>query len=308
MFTIGSNISEYILKHFGPEYLKKYSEYVEEDHSQYIRIPNTFENPNEIVEGLKRYNIEVEKAEGIESAYRVIKGNELIGKTIEYTIGKYYIQSLSSMVPPLILNPTKDDRTLDLCAAPGSKSTQLSELMNYQGTLYSNEVSNSRIRVLVYNLDKMKCINMGIINYKGENLSKIYNNYFDKILVDAPCTALGVLQKKNEVNNWWEESKTELLANMQYKLLVSAIKMLKVGGQIVYSTCTLAIEENELVLNKILKNYPVELLPIELPIKSEDAILDFSGEKLNSQIKNAKRVIPWEVDSEGFFVAKIRKE
>ncbi|MBL1215062.1 MAG: NOL1/NOP2/sun family putative RNA methylase [Ignavibacteriae bacterium] len=307
MFKIGSNISEYILKHFGAEYLKKYSDYVEEDHSQYIRIPTTFDNPGEIIEGLKKYNIEVEQVGSIESAYRVIKGNELIGKTIEYTIGKYYIQSLSSMVPPLILNPAKEDRTLDLCAAPGSKSTQLSELMNYQGTLYANEVSNSRIRVLVYNLDKMKSINMGIINFKGENLSKVYNNYFDKILVDAPCTALGVLQKKNEVNNWWEESKTELLANIQYKLLVSAIKMLKTGGEIIYSTCTLAIEENELVLNKILNNYPVELLPIELPIKCEDAFIEFEEEKLNPQIKNAKRVIPWEVDSEGFFVAKLRK-
>jgi 16S rRNA (cytosine1407-C5)-methyltransferase len=307
MYTIGKNISEYILKHLGADYLKKYSEYVEEDHSQYIRIPITLENPDKIIEGLKKYNIEVEKAEGIESAYRVIKGNELIGKTIEYTIGKYYIQSLSSMVPPIILNPSKKDRTLDLCAAPGSKSTQLSEMMNHEGTLYSNEVSNARIRVLVYNLDKMKCINMGVINFKGENLSKVYNNYFDKILVDAPCTALGVLQKKNEVNNWWEESKTELLANMQYKLLVSAIKMLKAGGEIVYSTCTLAIEENELVLHKILNNFSVELLPIHLPIKCEDAILDFNGGKLNSQIKNAKRVIPWEVDSEGFFVAKLRK-
>ena len=307
MYTIGENISAYILKHFGNDYLNNYAKYVEEDHSQYIRIPAGSTDAKEIIKRLEAYNIYVEKLTCLENAYKVTAGSENLGKTIEYTIGKYYIQSLSSMLPPLVLSPTKNDKTLDLCAAPGSKSTQLSEMMNYKGTLYSNEVSGSRLRVLVYNLDKMGAINMGVINFKGENLSKVYDNYFDKILVDAPCTALGVLQKKNEVNSWWEESKVDLLSRMQIKLLVSAIKMLKVGGEIVYSTCTLAIEENELVLDTVLNNYPVELMPVDLPVNSVDAILEFEGRKLNPQIKNAKRVIPWEIDSEGFFVAKLRK-
>ncbi len=307
MYTIGENISAYILKHFGNDYLNNYAKYVEEDHSQYIRIPSGKTDAKEIITRLEAYNIRVEKLSCIANAYRVNAGSENLGKTIEYTIGKYYIQSLSSMLPPLVLSPSENDKTLDLCAAPGSKSTQLSEMMNYKGTLYSNEVSGSRLRVLVYNLDKMSALNMGVINFKGENLSKVYDNYFDKILVDAPCTALGVLQKKNEVNSWWDESKVDLLSRMQIKLLVSAIKMLKVGGEIVYSTCTLAIEENELVLDTVLNNYPVELVPIELPVNSVDAILEFEGRKLNPQIKNAKRVIPWEIDSEGFFVAKLRK-
>jgi 16S rRNA (cytosine1407-C5)-methyltransferase len=239
--------------------------------------------------------------------YRVISGSEILGKTIEYTIGKFYIQSLSSMIPPLVLSPNEKDITLDLCAAPGSKSTKLSEMMNYKGTLYANEVSTSRVRVLIYNIDKMTSINMGVINFKGENLSKVFNNYFDKILVDAPCSALGILQKKNEVNNWWDVNRAELLSRMQYKLLVSALKMLKTGGEIVYSTCTLAIEENELVLDTLLKNYPVELEKFEIPFKSVDAIMNFNGRKLNPQIQNAKRIIPWEIDSEGFFAAKLRK-
>jgi 16S rRNA (cytosine1407-C5)-methyltransferase len=243
----------------------------------------------------------------INAAYKVTGGWQNLGKTIEYTIGKYYIQSLSSMLPALVLNPNENDKVLDLCAAPGSKTTQISEMMNFSGTLYANESALSRTRALVYNLDKMKAMNMGVLNLRGEKLSKVFNNYFDKILVDAPCSALGIIQKKNEVSNWWSVDHANKLSDMQLKLLISAIKMLKVGGEIVYSTCTMSIEENELVLNTILKKYPVEIEEIELPVNLIDGFTKYGDETLDPQIKKAKRVIPWEIDSEGFFVAKLRK-
>lgn len=306
MITFSQNISDYILKNFGEEYLRNYLVFIQSDSNSYIRLSPFFDN-NETINSLKNYGVELEQVKNFHFAYRVIQGNNLIGKTLDFILGKYYIQSLSSMIPAMILNPSSNDKTIDLCAAPGSKTTQLAELMNNKGTLIANEISPERVKSLVFNVDKMNLVNFGIIQGKGELLNQIYDDYFDKILVDAPCSALGILQKKNEVSNWWNENRLNSFSELQIRLLVSAIKMCKVGGEIVYSTCTLTLEENELVLNKILKKYPVEIVEIELPIKSHSAFTKIENEILNPSISKAKRIIPWEINSEGFFICKLKK-
>ena len=307
MIELSQNISNYILNTFGEDYLKHFAEFVETDHVIYLRLPADRSEQDKLVEQLKRYEIELERHNSVLFAYRVVNGGSKIGKTLEYTIGKYYIQSLSSMIPPMILNPSESDVTMDLCAAPGSKSTQLAEMMNNTGTLYANEPSPKRIKSLVYNLDRQGLVNMGVIQKYGELLSKNFSGYFDKILVDAPCSGLGIVQKKGEISNWWTEKSASRLSDTQLRLLISAVKMAKSGGEIVYSTCTLTAEENELVLNTILKKYPVELIDIDLPVKSHPALTEYRGVKLNPEIRKARRIIPWEVNSEGFFIAKLRK-
>ncbi len=304
--TIGENIANYIRTRFGEEYLRKYEDYINSDFTPYIRLSSYKEN-SAILEQLKNYGIKLDQVKNIPYAFKVIEGKEKLGKTLEFTIGKYYIQSLSSMIPPIVLNPNENDIVLDLAAAPGSKTTQLSDLMKNSGTLYANESNLNRIKMLVHNLDKMNLVNLGVIKYRGEKLSKIFDNHFTKILVDAPCSALGILQKKTEVSSWWKLSQAEKLAELQYRLLVSAIKMAKVGAEIVYSTCTLTLEENELVVNKILKKYPVELIDIELPVKSHEGFTKYGDESLNPQLSKTHRIIPWENDSEGFFVCKFVK-
>lgn len=306
MIQLSDNISNYITKHFGNEYLQKYTEYFHGGYLPYLRI-SPFVDETLIIKRLKEYKIELERIENIDRAYRITEGQNIAGKTLEFILGKYYIQSLSSMISALVLNPSEKDIVLDLCAAPGSKTTQLAELMNNKGTLVANEISLDRTKSLVFNIDKMNLVNVGIMNYNGELLSKIFNNYFDKVLVDAPCSALGITQKRGEVSNWWNEKKATGLAEIQFKLLVSAIKSCRVGGEIVYSTCTLSLEENELVLNKILKKYPVELVDIKLPVKSVNAFTKFGNEELNETISKAKRILPWEINSEGFFVSKLIK-
>jgi 16S rRNA (cytosine1407-C5)-methyltransferase len=211
------------------------------------------------------------------------------------------------MIPPLVLNPQEGDAVLDLCAAPGSKTTQLAELMNNKGTLIANEISTERLKSLVFNVDKMSLVNVGILHGKGELLSRQFENHFDKILVDAPCSALGITQKKGEVSNWWDVRKAEAMSDQQFRLLVSAVKMCKVGGEIVYSTCTLTLEENEFVISKVLKKYPVELVEIELPVKSTPGFSTYGIEDLGDDLKKCHRILPWEINSEGFFVAKLIK-
>lgn len=306
MIYLSDNISNYIKKYFGEEYFAKYKEYYNSSYKSYIRFSHRIDS-FQLIKNLKEYGIELKKIDTLNNVYKVMKGEELIGKTIYYILGYYYIQSLSSMIPALLLNPNKNDRVLDLCAAPGSKTTLLSELMNNKGTLIANEISLERMRILMFNIDKMNLLNVGVINRKGELLSKSFDNYFDKILVDAPCSALGIVQKKGEVSNWWNENKVTGISEIQLRLLISAIKMLKVGGEVVYSTCTLTLEENELVLNKVLKKYPVELVDIKLPVKSRAAFTKYKNEELNSSISKAHRILPWEIESEGFFIAKLRK-
>lgn len=306
MINLSDNISNYIKEHFGDLYLTRFKEYYNSNYGTYIRLSRRIDS-NQLIQDLKSYGIELKKIDSFSDAYKVLKGEDIIGKTYYHILGYYYIQSLSSMIPALILNPTQNEKVLDLCAAPGSKTTQLAEYMNNDGTLIANDISLDRVRVLMFNIDKMNLINIGIINKKGEVLSKYFENYFDKILVDAPCSALGIIQKRGEVSNWWNINKINGIAEIQYKLLLSAIKMLKVGGELVYSTCTLTLEENELVLNKILNKYPVELVEIELPIKSQPAFIRYKNEKLNKSISKARRIIPWEVESEGFFIAKFVK-
>jgi 16S rRNA (cytosine1407-C5)-methyltransferase len=233
--------------------------------------------------------------------------NNLLGKTLEHILGYYYIQSFSSFIPPLVLNPKDTDVVLDLCAAPGSKTTELGEIMNNKGTIVANEIQLDRLKSLVHNIDRMNQMNAGVTHSKGEQLNTIYADYFDKILVDAPCSGLGIVQKKKEVNDWWTLERVNRLSELQLKLLVSAIKMLKISGEVVYSTCTLTVEENELIIDKILKKYPVEVVDFEIQIPSKDGITFYNNQSLNPSLAKAKGILPWEVDSDGFFIIKLKK-
>ncbi|MFA7418109.1 MAG: RsmB/NOP family class I SAM-dependent RNA methyltransferase [Melioribacteraceae bacterium] len=306
MIELSENISNYILKYFGEEYLRQYQEYYDSEYKPYLRF-SRYTDEKELIERLKKYGITLEHVESVPHAYRIVEGANVTGKTLEFILGKYYIQSLSSMIPPIVLNPSSSDRVLDLCAAPGSKTTQLAEMMCNTGTLIANEVSTDRLKSLVFNVDKMNLANTGILHGRGELLSTVYQNYFDKVLVDAPCSALGITQKKGEVSNWWNENKLVTFTEMQMKLLVAAIKSCKEGGEIVYSTCTLSVEENELMLNRILQKYPVELVEVTLPVKSRAAMSSVENNILHHTVPLAHRIVPWEINSEGFFVAKLRK-
>jgi len=307
LIELSENISDYIQSAFGDEFLEKYQSYIGSEYIQYVRIPGGPDNQEKIIDRLSKFDIELQKVENVPNAYSLIRGTDVIGKTLDHALGNYYIQSLSSMIPPLVLNPSSEERVIDMCAAPGSKATQLAQIMNNKGTLYVNEPNIGRTKSLAHNMDRLTILNAGMITSKGELISKYFDNYFDKILVDAPCTGLGIVQKKQEVSSWWTENHATALSDTQYRILVSGIKSAKVGAEIVYSTCTLTFEENELVVNRILEKYPVELMDIELPVKSHPAYTKYGDLELNPDISKARRIIPWEIKSEGFFIAKFKK-
>ncbi len=308
MIEISENIQTYLNSLYGESSAQKYIDFISRDPVQYIRVNRLKTTRAELAATLKKeYSIETEAIPNISDGLKVIEGNNILGKTIEHIIGDYYIQGLSSMIPPLILSPKPEDVVLDLCSAPGSKTTELGELMDNKGTLIANEIALDRVKMLVFNIDRMNLVNAAVTHTRGELLSKIYSEHFDKILVDAPCSGLGIIQKKEEVSNWWSLDRAERLGDLQLRLLIAAVKMVKTGGEIVYSTCTLTPEENEFIIDKVLQKYPIELVDIELPVASQEAFTSYNGKELNPQLSKARRIIPWEVDSDGFFICKLRK-
>lgn len=235
---------------------------------------------------------------------------ELI-ETAPYTRGEIYVQSLSSMLPPLILDPQPGERVCDLTAAPGSKTTQIAALMRNTGEIVANDRSKIRLSKLVANLKLQGVTNVRTRLASGEDLWKKFPDYFDRVLVDAPCSLEGRFEAGNEKSfGDWSLRKVEFLSAIQCHLLRSAVTMTKPGGIIVYSTCTLAPEENERVIDWMLKKEPdhLQVEPIDFPLENIlPGITHWEGDEFSPPVRNAIRILPSEL-MEGFFVAKLRKQ
>ena len=305
---VSDKIYSYLSATFGEEAARNYNKFADKEPAKYIRVNEGKIDRQSLIQKLEEsYGIKTKVLSFPSNALKIIDGFDFAGSTFEIAFGFYYMQALTSMLPPLVLNPTEKDLVLDLCSAPGSKATQLAEMMQNNGMLVVNELELDRIKALAFNLDKMNFLNCGIVNQRGEILSKYYDSYFDKILVDAPCSGLGIIQKKSEINKWWSIERVNNLTEIQNKLLISAIKMLKVGGELVYSTCTLTPEENEMIINRILEKYPVNVEQVEIPIRHHKGITEYNNVNLDNRLMNAIRIFPWEVDSDGFFLVKLKK-
>lgn len=237
------------------------------------------------------------------------KSTRELTETDEYKQGFLYIQSLSSMIPSLALDPKPQEKILDLCAAPGSKTTHLAMLMQNNGEIIANDLSRQRLFKLKANLAANGVTNTTVTNIVGEKLWKRSPEYFDKTLVDVPCSMEGRICLTDPTTyKDWSLKKIKLLANKQKYLLRSAISATKVGGTIVYSTCTLAPEENEGVIDWILKKMPnaitIEHIHISnLPLQPG---VQHWNKKFSPEVVHTARISPSQT-MEGFFVAKLRK-
>lgn len=234
-----------------------------------------------------------------------------LGNTIGHALGRFYLQEASSCLPPLALDPQPGETVLDLTAAPGSKSTQLAAMMQGRGLLVANELSASRIKKLVFNLIRCGVSNAVVTNLDGIRWGNLAPAFFDRILLDAPCTAEGTFRKDKKVLDHWSKAKIAEAAQLQERLLDSAFAALKPGGRLVYSTCTLAPEENERVVSRFLARCPdARLLHLRELFAGADrarAMTAFGNESFEG-LDAALRVWPHLYDSEGFFVAALTKD
>lgn len=265
-------------------------------------------SPQKQRELLCEQGFQLEQVPALPGAFRVKSEPFPIGRSLSHFIGHVYIQDLSSMLPPLVLEVEPGHRVLDLCAAPGSKTSQMAALMQGRGSLVANDSSLKRLRSLAANLQRCNVANCAVLKGYGEQLGIRCFEFFDRVLLDPPCSGLGTLHKSPEILSWWSLRDTQRLARIQRSLLGSAVKALRPGGILVYATCTLTPHENEAVLAEALSRYPLELESFELPGWTvRPGLTRFQDENYGPQLARAVRLYSFETGSEGFFIARLRK-
>ena len=230
---------------------------------------------------------------------------EVSGKTIEHQAGYVYSQDLSAMYVAEVCAPQPGDKVLDLCAAPGGKTTHLAGLLKQSGLLVSNEINRKRASILAENVERIGAKNVIILNETPAKLASQFPEYFDKIVVDAPCSGEGMFRKDPNAINYWTKDYPATCALRQKEILQEALKMLRPGGQLVYSTCTFAPEEDEQIIAWLLKQYPtLEILPIQKFTGMDDGRPEFADN--NPTLTNTLRLMPHHFKGEGHFIAKLQ--
>ena len=271
-----------------------------------LRVNTIKYNIQELMKYLREKNIKFERVSWYNDALIIKNANEKeIQKLDIYEKGYIYLQSLSSMIPPLVLNPKPGEKVLDLTAAPGSKTTQMAVMMKNDGYILANELDKIRCERLQYNVEKQGANIVEVINNRGEKVGEEYQEKFDKVLLDAPCSGEGRFLGNNvgTYRNWSKRTVREL-AKLQKKLFKSAYTALKPNGMMVYSTCTLNKDENENVLQWAIENFNVKLLDINIDFKEK---MQGFNDGLDGSINKAIRILPSK-NMEGFFVAKLKKK
>lgn len=230
---------------------------------------------------------------------------QAVGNTMEHYLGYIYLQGAASMIPPVVLKPKPGDMVLDMCASPGSKTSQMAAMMKNEGLLVANDNKIERLKPLALNLQRCGVSNTVITLMEG----RWFKHKYDKILLDAPCSGMGTIRKSPNTPQMWNPNTIKKLAGIQRQLMTTAFDALEENGTMVYSTCTLEPHENEAVVNFLLEKYDnAKLESFTLDMKRGKAVEAFEGETYDPEIKKCLRVWPQDNDTEGFFVAKIRKE
>lgn len=236
-----------------------------------------------------------------------------LGRCLEHLLGYFYVQEISSMLPVIAMPPKENELYLDICAAPGSKTTQAAAKMKNTGTIIANEMSMGRMRILASNLERCGVTNTIITRKEGQALMKKLQKTdlpkFDKISVDAPCSGEGTLRGSPKTFLMWNIKTVNYLSKVQKELFREAFKQLKIGGELLYSTCTHAPEENEEVVDAMLKEFKdsIEIIPINLPLKTRNGIIKWEEKEYDKKVELSQRLYPHDNNTEGFFVSKFKK-
>ena len=232
---------------------------------------------------------------------------KISGKDPEWVSGTVYSQEPAAMFPAFFLEVQPGEKILDLCAAPGGKSTAIGAQLKGQGFLLANEISLSRAKILRENLERWGITNALITSEKPEKLTKYFSQYFDKILVDAPCSGEGMFRKDPKATEYWSQDYVLFCQQRQKEILSSAVQMLKPGGKLIYSTCTFSPEENEQIVSWLTKTFDFTILPLKI---NERYIEPGHPEWSDNNIELTKTARFWPTTNigEGQYVAKLRLE
>lgn len=296
------NVLNFLIEKLNSQYEEESTKKILDGYSKKryttFRVNTLKSGIEEVEKVLNEENIEFEKISWYKEAFIIKNKDEYeIQKLKIYEDGKIYLQSLSSMLPAIILNPRENTDILDMCSAPGGKTCQLAALTNNNANITACEMNKIRAERLKYNIEKQGANSVYVMNVDSRKLNDFFS--FDKILLDAPCSGSGTLNFNDK--NLEKVFTSELInksKKAQYELLKKAINVLKKGEELVYSTCSILQEENEDIVNKILKEEKCEIIKIDKE--------KFDIPYLKTKIDGTICIMPNEY-YEGFFVAKIKK-
>ncbi|QGU95932.1 NOL1/NOP2/sun family putative RNA methylase [Clostridium bovifaecis] len=276
-----------------------------------FRVNTLKASVSEVLDEMKRNGIKFSSSSIMKEAFIIPKDKESrILKLSSYAEGKLYMQNLSSMLSPIFLDIHEKIDILDMCAAPGSKTTEMAAMIDNKGKILANEIDDIRRERLKYNIKKQEASCVEVIGGDGRRLGSLFPKAFDRVLLDAPCSGEGTITlKEPRTYRGWNRTIVRRNSKLQKELLESGVNALKPGGILVYSTCTISPEENEEVVDEIINKYKnLRILEINLTLKNSiSGITKYKDRTYNHSLSKALRVIPNE-EMEGFFICKIRKK
>lgn len=234
-----------------------------------------------------------------------VRASQPIARTLEHWLGLFYLQERVQSAPVLALDPQPGERVLDLCAAPGGKTVDIAIRMRNTGCVVANEPSGRRQQSLLTNINRMGTWNVTVTEYRGQDFPAVAS--FDRVLVDAPCSAEGTLRKQPSLRDGAAPAAIARLARLQSLLLVRAFDRLRIGGVLVYSTCTFAPEENEAVVSHLLGARDARVLPFDPPFPHARGLAGWDAASYESGTERCVRIYPHHLDSGGGFVARIER-
>jgi NOL1/NOP2/sun family putative RNA methylase len=270
-----------------------------------LRVNRLRTTVGEVAESLIRQGFQVERLEGQPAFLRVVEAPRNVSDTFEHWAGLVYIQQASTGIAAPLLGARPGERVLDLCAAPGGKTTHLAELMEGRGPLVAAEVNEGRIRALLGNIYRLGHTNVMVVAADGRSLPT--EARFHRVLVDVPCSALGTLRRKGGRLPSRSRRFMKQVTRAQEKLLRRAIDLTLPGGTILYVTCTFGPEENESVVSRVLSDTSVDVDALDPGVPHSPGVTSFEGEDYDPRLERAIRLYPHHLDSGGLFLCRLRK-
>jgi NOL1/NOP2/sun family putative RNA methylase len=307
--TIPPSFKDYFQKLLGDE-LDIFLNSLHRPPAHFLRINTLKQSLRKGLTRLANLNIDHSPLPWFPAGFRITGDHASLPFTKEYSLGYYYIQEGGSMLPPVAMDPRPGHSILDMCAAPGSKTTQIAQMMQNQGVIIANDRNYRRISSLGHNLQLTGVANTLVLCEDGRQLPQRIDIQFDRVLVDAPCTASGHLRSKPLQFETPDKHRITGLQALQKGLLTAGFRLLKPGGHIIYSTCSLYPQENEAIIDHLIKRFTEASImhPQISGLKSHPGIVTWDDEEFDTSIEQCLRVYPHDNDTDGFFVALIRKE
>ncbi len=289
---------------------EEFIEHLRRPHQQYFRINNLKLSEDEVpvlLEKLRGKGIVAEAVAAVPGFYYIVNNEEVsLGGVLEYSLGLIHSMTLSSSLPVIALDPKPGELILDLCAAPGGKTALMSMLTNDSAYIIANDKRIDRLTALSANLKRLGVACAILTRYRGEQFP--FGLEFDKVLVDAPCSGEGRYRIGLEGELLYQKGKGKAnLPSIQKGLIVRAFDLLKPGGILVYSTCTINPEENEAVVDYLLRKRKAKLLDFEAPLPYEPGLVQWQGKPFHPDMVKTKRFYSHKTKAVGFFVAKLIK-